>query len=124
MGPVSRLLSERVALRLSCLDRILVGGYVPRLQSEGMVVRWMLDRGEQPSPRVFGRARERAADAVDRFVKATGAPLLTFERHQSKEDLPPSLPGRGGARRTRGRGVGGGGPGEDGRCLASHTRRG
>jgi hypothetical protein len=87
MGPVSRLLAERVTLRLSCLDRVLVAGYVPRLQSEGLVVRWMLDRGDAPSPRVFGRARERMVDAIDRFVRSTGVPLVTFRHGVCKEDL-------------------------------------
>jgi hypothetical protein len=54
MGPVSRLLAERTTLRLSSLDRLLVQGYVPRLQSEGLLVRWMLDRGDAPSPRLSG----------------------------------------------------------------------
>ncbi len=36
MDPVSRLLAERTTLRLSSLDRLLVQGYVPRLQSEGL----------------------------------------------------------------------------------------
>lgn len=87
MGPVSTLLAERVTLRLSCPDRLLVQGYVPRLQSEGLLVRWMLDRGDQPSPRVFGRAHERMVDAVGRFVADTGVPLVSFGRGQRKEDI-------------------------------------
>lgn len=87
MGPVSTLLAERTTLRLSCLDRLLVQGYVPRLQSEGLLVRWMLDRGEAPSPRVFGRARERMVDAVARFVEDTGVPMVSFGRGQRKEDV-------------------------------------
>lgn len=87
MGPVSRLLAERVTLRLSSLDRLLVQGYVPRLQSEGLLVRWMLDRGEYPSPRVFGRAHERMVEGVGRFVAEAGIPYVSFGRGQRKEDI-------------------------------------
>ncbi len=86
MGPVSTLLTERSSLRLSCMDRLLVAGYVPRLQSEGLLVRWMLDRGDYPSPRVFGRAQERMVDAVKRFAKAEGLEIVTFAKGESKED--------------------------------------
>lgn len=90
MGPVSRLLAERVTLRLSSLDRLLVQGYVPRLQSEGLLVRWMLDRGDAPSPRVFGRAHDRMVDAVGRFVAEADIPFVTFGRGQRKENVARS----------------------------------
>jgi predicted phosphodiesterase len=77
MGPVSRLLAERTTLRLFCLDRLLVQGYVPRLQSEGLVVRWMLDRGDAPSPRALGRAHDRMVDAVGRFVRQAEVPFVS-----------------------------------------------
>lgn len=89
MGPVSTLLAERVTLRLSCLDRLLVQGYVARLQSEGLLVRWMLDRGEGPSPRVFGRAHDRMVGGVARFVESTGVPLVNFGRGQRKDIARP-----------------------------------
>ena len=87
-GGLATLLAEPVSLRLSCLDRLLVQGYAPRLQSEGLLVRWMLDRGEAPSPRVFGRAQERMVDGVHRFVAAWGLPPIVAFRHgQKKEDI-------------------------------------
>lgn len=87
MGPVSRLLAERVSLRVSCLDRLLIQGYVPKLQSEGLLVRWMLDRGDYPSPRVFGRAHERMVDAIGRFVDTAGVPMVQFRHGERKEDV-------------------------------------
>jgi hypothetical protein len=87
MGQVSRLLAERVSLRVSCLDRLLVGGYVPKLQSEGLLVRWMLDRKEAPSPRVLGRAHDRMVDGIDRFVAESGVPLVSFRHGVRKEDV-------------------------------------
>lgn len=78
MGPVSRLLAERTTLRLSCLDRLFVQGYVPGLVTEGHLVRWMRDRGEYPSPRVFGRAHERMVDAINKTVARSGLEMVTF----------------------------------------------
>ena len=55
MGTVASLLSEHVNLRLSCVDRLICGGYISGLQSEGMVVRFLLHRGYPiPSPRGLG----------------------------------------------------------------------
>jgi hypothetical protein len=87
MGPVPTLLAERTTLRLSSLDRLLVQGYVPRMQSEGLLVRWMLDRGDAPSPRALGRAHDRMVDAVDRFVLEAEVPFLSFTKGQRKEDV-------------------------------------
>lgn len=88
MGAVARLLAERSSLRLSCLDRLLVQGYLPRLQSEGLLVRWMLDRGDYPSPRVFGRASERLVYAIDKFVRTAKLPSVhVFKHGDVKEDV-------------------------------------
>ena len=56
MATIASLLRERVTLQVNSVDRIFLAGYVPKLQSEGMVVRFLLDRGFPiPSPAVLGR---------------------------------------------------------------------
>lgn len=45
MGTVASLLADHVSFRLSCVDRLFVQGYVPGLQSEGLVVRFLLHQG-------------------------------------------------------------------------------
>ena len=45
MATIESLLRDRVLLRVRSVDRIFLAGYVPRLQSEGQVVRFLLDRG-------------------------------------------------------------------------------
>ena len=60
MWSVSRLLAERVTLRLSSVDRVFVAGYVPALQTEGQVVRFLLNRGYRiPSPAGLGHNHDR-----------------------------------------------------------------
>lgn len=87
MDAVSSLLSDRVEFRLSCVDRIFIQGYIPTLQSEGLVVRFMLDQGNTiPSPKVFGRIHDRLVAAIDRFVAANTLEVLRFKKGQSKEE--------------------------------------
>lgn len=87
MGPVATLLAERTSLRVRCLDRLLVQGYAQALHCEGQIVRWMLDRGDYPSPKVFGRMAERFAYAIHRFVAENGLPpIVEFKHGESKED--------------------------------------
>lgn len=45
VGTVASLLADHVSFRLSCVDRLFVQGYVPGLQSEGLVVRFLLHQG-------------------------------------------------------------------------------
>ena len=45
MATIASLLRERVTLQVNSVDRIFLAGYIPKLQSEGQVVRFLLDRG-------------------------------------------------------------------------------
>jgi len=88
MGTVASLLSEHVNLRLSCVDRLICGGYISGLQSEGMVVRFLLHRGYPiPSPRGLGTIHERFVDEINRFAHDQGLEIVRFEKKASKEAL-------------------------------------
>jgi len=55
VATISSLLADHVTLRIRSVDRSFLHGYVPRLQTEGMVIRFLLDRGFPiPSPAVLG----------------------------------------------------------------------
>ena len=45
MGTVARLLAEHVSFRCTSVDRIGIRGYIPGLQYEGGVVKFLLNRG-------------------------------------------------------------------------------
>lgn len=88
MGTVASILAEHVGFRLSCVDRIFVQGYIPRMQSEGMVVRFMLDRGcPIPSPKVFGQIHDRLVASIDAFVANNNVAVVRFAKGQRKEDV-------------------------------------
>lgn len=88
MGTVATLLAEHVSFRCTSVDRIGIRGYIPGLQYEGGIVRFLLNRGNHiPSPAALNRNRERLVAELDALVAATGVPVARFKRGESKEDL-------------------------------------
>lgn len=88
MGTVARLLANNITFRLSCPDRIFLQGYIPALQSEGLVIRFLIQRGFQiPSPAGLGRIHDRLVAAIDRFIAENDLPVVRFAKGASKEDL-------------------------------------
>jgi hypothetical protein len=67
-------------------DRIVLAGYVSRLQSEGMVVRFLLGRGFQiSSPALSGRIGAGDVRAIERFAKRNRIRVVHFRQGKSKE---------------------------------------
>ena len=56
MATMSSPLADHVSLQVRSVDRLFLQGYVPRLMTEGQVIRFLLDRGFPiPSPAVLGK---------------------------------------------------------------------
>jgi len=88
VATIRSLLRDRVTLQVRSVDRIYLQGYVPRLMSEGMLVRFLLDRGAViPSPALLGRIGSRYAAAIDRFATRNAIPLVRFGKGESKEEV-------------------------------------
>ncbi|HEX2273107.1 MAG TPA: hypothetical protein VHG90_04445 [Acidimicrobiales bacterium] len=88
MGTVARLLAEHVTFRCTSVDRIAIRGYIPGLQYEGGVVKFLLSRGNTiPSPAALNRNRERLVADLDALIAASGVPVVRFRRGESKEDI-------------------------------------
>jgi hypothetical protein len=88
MGTVARLLAEHVSFRCTSVDRVGIRGYIPGLQYEGGVVKFLVNRGNTiPSPAALNRDRERLVADLDGLVAATGVPVVRFKAGQSKEDI-------------------------------------
>ena len=89
MATVSSLLADHVSLRVRSVDRIFLAGYVPRLQCDGQLVRFLNERagGTIPSPAILGKIGRRYVEEVDRFVKARGIPVVRFAKGVVKEDV-------------------------------------
>jgi hypothetical protein len=89
MGTVARLLDEHVSFRCTSVDRIGVRGYIPGLQYEGGMVKFLLNRagGTIPSPVLLNRNHERLLNELEALEENTGVPVVRFKAGQSKEDI-------------------------------------
>ena len=88
MGTVASLLDEHVSFRCTSVDRIAIRGYVPGLQYEGGVVKFLLNRGNFiPSPAALNRNHERLVAELDALVAVSAVPLVRFKRGECKEDI-------------------------------------
>ena len=88
MATISSLLGDHVTLQVRSVDRLFFQGYVPRLQTEFQVIRFLLDRGFSiPSPAVLGRIGREYVKAIERFVAEHEIPVVRFQREDVKEDI-------------------------------------
>jgi hypothetical protein len=89
VATISCLLSDHVALRVRSVDRIFLAGYVPRLQCDGQLVRFLNERagGTIPSPAILGMIGRSYVEELDRFAKVEGIPVVRFSKSDVKEDV-------------------------------------
>jgi hypothetical protein len=88
MGTISSLLADHVSFRCTSVDRIGVRGYIPGLQYEGGMVKFLLNRGfSVPSPAALNKNHERLVAELDALVAASGVPVLRFKKDDCKEDV-------------------------------------
>ncbi|MCA1700874.1 MAG: hypothetical protein LC790_19005, partial [Actinobacteria bacterium] len=92
MATISSLLADHVTLRVRSVDRIFLAGYVSSLQSEGLLVRFLLGRaaaagGTIPSPALLGEMGQRYVKAIDAFAADHKIAVVRFEKGARKEDV-------------------------------------
>jgi len=88
VATISSLLAEHVTLQVRSVDRLFFQGYVPRLQTQFQVIRFLLDRGFPiPSPVVLGRIGRQYMRAVENFIVARGIPRVRFQKDDVKEQI-------------------------------------
>lgn len=88
MATIRSLLRDRVTLQVRSVDRLFLQAYVPRLMSEGLLIRFLLDRGFPiPSPALLGKNGARYVRELERFASRNGIPVVRFQRRESKEEL-------------------------------------
>jgi hypothetical protein len=88
VATISSLLADHVSLEVRSVDRLFLQGYVPRLQSEGLVVRFLLDRGFPiPSPAVLGRIGRGYVDEINAFIANNQIPTVHFTKGDVKEEI-------------------------------------
>jgi hypothetical protein len=89
VATISSLLADHVSLRVRSVDRIFLAGYVPRLQCDGQLVRFLNERagGTIPSPAILGKIGRAYVEHVDRFAETNEIPVVRFTKDMVKEDV-------------------------------------
>ena len=88
MATISSLLADHVTLQVRSVDRLFLQGYVPRLKTEGQVIRFLLDRGFPiPSPAVLGKIGREYVEQVNGFVAEHEIPMVRFTKGDVKEEI-------------------------------------
>jgi hypothetical protein len=88
VATISSLLADHVTLQVRSVDRLFFQGYVPRLQTQFQVIRFLLDRGFPiPSPVVLGRIGGEYVKAVERFIAEYEIPRVRFVKGDVKEEI-------------------------------------
>jgi hypothetical protein len=88
MGTVARLLAEHVNFRCASVDRIGIRGYVPGLQFEGGLVKFLVNRGFTiPAQPGLNQNHDRLVAELDKLIASSGVPMVRFGRSDCKEDI-------------------------------------
>jgi hypothetical protein len=83
------MVAGHVRLDISCLDRVYLNGYVPRLQTPGGVVYFFHDHRGKPivSPALFEPIGEKFRKDVNEWARANGVPVIRFKAGERKADV-------------------------------------
>jgi hypothetical protein len=88
VATISSLLADHVSLQVRSVDRLFLQGWVPRLMTEGQVIRFLLDRGFPiPSPVVLGKIGRDYVNRVNQFIVDHEIPTVRFVKGDVKEEI-------------------------------------
>jgi hypothetical protein len=88
VATISSLLADHVTLQVRSVDRLFLQGYVPRLMTEGQLIRFLLDRGFPiPSPAVLGKIGRDYVNRVNAYIAAKEIPTVRFVKGDVKEEI-------------------------------------
>jgi len=86
---VATILRDHVSLSTSCIDRLYLNGYVPKLQSSGQLCAFLCDHlgNRIASPAALRPLHDRFVQDVTAFAEQQLVPIVQFERGQRKDDV-------------------------------------
>jgi hypothetical protein len=88
VATISSLLTDHVSLQVRSVDRLFLQGYVPRLMTEGQVIRFLLDRGFPiPSPAVLGKIGRDYVNQINQYIVDHEIPTVKFVKGDVKEEI-------------------------------------
>jgi hypothetical protein len=86
---VAEIIKDHVTLEVRCLDRLYLNGYVPRLQSSGGVVDFLVRACRQPiaSPAVFGQITNAFKTQLRTWADHHHIPWIEFRKGERKDTV-------------------------------------
>jgi hypothetical protein len=86
MADYATLLRDRVTLACRSIDRIFLQGYIPKLQSVGLVCRFLRWQRKfiVPSSAAFKKIGDEYVAAVHRYAEENDVPVVYFDRGKKK----------------------------------------
>lgn len=87
MPTVETLLKDNVTLKVECVDRLYLNGYVPRLQRPENLWWFLHEHRGCPviSPVLVKRLTDDFVRKINRFAKANAVPVVQFDKGDCKE---------------------------------------
>lgn len=89
MPNIETILHDHTTLKVECLDRIYLQGYVASLQRPNQLAYFLnVHRGNPlPSPALLGQMTDRFVGAIKEFARRQGIPLVRFKADERKDDV-------------------------------------
>jgi hypothetical protein len=86
---IADIIRQHVTLSVSCIDRLYLHAYMPKLQTSGGLCYFLHDHlgNPIPSPALFRPIHDRFLAAVDAFAHRQAIPTVPFESGQRKDDI-------------------------------------
>ena len=89
MPNIAAIIRDHVTLSTSCIDRLYLNGYVPKLQTSGQLCYFLREHLGQPipSPALLKQRYERFRQGLRAFVIEHEIPSIRFRRGERKDDI-------------------------------------
>jgi len=86
---IADIIRQHVTLSVSCIDRLYLHAYMPKLQTSGGLCYFLHDHLGKPipSPALFRPIHDRFLTAVDAFASQHRIPTVEFKPGQRKDDI-------------------------------------
>jgi hypothetical protein len=86
---IADIIRQHVTLSVSCIDRLYLHAYMPKLQTSGGLCYFLHDYlgNKIPSPALFRPMHDRFLTAVEAFASRHRIPTVAFEPRQRKDDI-------------------------------------
>src|SRR5580658_3148306 len=93
MADYATLLRDHVSLEVRCVDRFFLQGYIPKLQSVGMVCKFLRWQRHIPIPSsaAFGKIGDAYVKDIQAYAKVNGLEVVHFKKGENKEQIARPL---------------------------------